>query len=722
MKKRILCLSILLIIKIFLSGSEIHEAINDSNFVVVKSLLKENPNLLEDKDDAGMSPLNLTAYTGQLETLKYLINKGADIFAGDNEGSMALHNAAAGGRFEIVKFLVNEKGVDVNILDNNEVTAVHFAAGRNFQDIVEFLVQKGACVNCPSNIGSIPLHDAMFSDNIEIVKLLIKKGADTNASNNWDIKPIHLAANRGNIEIMKLLMENGANIHDITDSGENPLLWAIVGRRFEAADFLLSRGADINRKISNGRTPIHSAFKMRQESIQYLLDKGADINALDSTRTTPLHHAVWSGDADIIKFMIDKGANVNALDENGRTPLINAMWSDSVMVVKTLLENGAKIDPKACPTNGSCNFMTGSALHLAAKNGNMEFVELLCQDKSIVNLKDDGCERTPLHYAAIKGYRDIAEKMIDKGADINVQDRNKKTPLCYAKKHGNIGIAELLEKKKGKSSKLEKIYSKNILNFKLKDREAIIWYLNHSAWAVKTNKHFLVFDYWEHNRKADRPCLANGWIDARELKKENLVVFSTHGDRDHYDPVIFEWMDVLPKVQYVMAFEPQNVPSYTYVAPHETKFVEDIKIICIDSNDIGGGFLLQVDGITILHPGDHANRERDFSGTFLDEIEFLKSKNLDIDISFMPITGCGFNDLEAVKLGVYRTFEELKPKIFFPMHSGGSEYIYKDFVEQAEKDGYNYLQMKYPQNNGDRFFFKDGKITEIPNRTLSMKW
>jgi len=694
-------------------SSEIHDAINDSNFVEVKSLLQKNSSLLEEKNEGGLSPFNLTAYTGQLDMLKYFTSKGADIYSGDNEGSMALHNAAAGGRFEIIKYLVSEKGVDVNIEDNNDVTALHFAAGRNFQDIVEFLVQNGACITCSTNIGSTPLHDAMYSNNIEIVKLLINKEADINASNQWNVKPIHLAAYRGNIDIIKLLMKNGADIHDITDNGENPLLWAIVSRRFETADFLLSQGADINGKVSHGQVPIHSAHKLRKESLEYLLNKGADINAVDSMRSTPLHQAVWSGNADIIQFMIDKGANVNAVDENGRTPLINAMWSDSVKVVKALLENGAKIDPKACPTDGSCNYMEGSALHLATKNGKIGYVELLCKDKKIVNTKDDRFERTPLHYAAIKGYKDIVQKFIGNGADINAKDVDKKTPLYYAQKHGNHEIAEILEKNKGKSSKLEKIYNKDILDHELKDREAIIWYLNHSGWVIKTNKHLLIFDYWENNRKADQPLLANGWIDPQELIDENVVVFASHEHRDHYDPVIFEWLDVLPKVQYIMGFEPQDVPTYTYVAPRETKVIDGIKITSINSNDTGGGFLLEVDGITILHPGDHANRERDFSGTFLPEIDFFKSMNPDIDISFMPISGCGFGDLEAVKLGVYRIFEELNPKIFFPMHSGGAEYRYKDFVEQAQKDGYTNLQMKYSQNNGDKFFFKDGKITEM---------
>jgi len=119
--------------------------------------------------------------------------------------------------------------------------------------------------------------------------------------------------------------------------------------------------------------------------------------------------------------------------------------------------------------------------------------------------------------------------------------------------------------------------------------------------------------------------------------------------------------------------------------------------------------MVEANGVNILHPGDHANRERDFSGDYLDEIYYLKSLNKPIDIAFMPISGCNLGDNEAVRLGVHKTFEILEPTIFFPMHSGDYSPNYMEFVEQAYEDGATPL-MYYQIFPGDRFYFNTAYI------------
>jgi L-ascorbate metabolism protein UlaG (beta-lactamase superfamily) len=186
----------------------------------------------------------------------------------------------------------------------------------------------------------------------------------------------------------------------------------------------------------------------------------------------------------------------------------------------------------------------------------------------------------------------------------------------------------------------------------------------------------------------------------------------SHEHRDHYDPRIWEWQDQISDITYIFGFKPQleEDQDYVFLPARRDTVINDIKITTIESNDTGVGFLLEVDNLTILHPGDHANRERDFSGTYLAEIDFLKARQPVIDISFMPISGCGFGDQEAVKMGVYRTIEELEPQTFFPMHAIGAEYRYSEFIEQMETDHDYDIQSVAATNLGDRFFYKKGKI------------
>mgnify|MGYP000480537135 FL=1 len=57
---------------------------------------------------------------------------------------------------------------------------------------------------------------------------------------------------------------------------------------------------------------------------------------------------------------------------------------------------------------------------------------------------EDGWEWTPLHYAAIRGHKEIAELLIAKGADVNAKNSVGQTPLQFAAGYGHKEIAELL--------------------------------------------------------------------------------------------------------------------------------------------------------------------------------------------------------------------------------------------------------------------------------------
>ena len=62
-------------------------------------------------------------------------------------------------------------------------------------------------------------------------------------------------------------------------------------------------------------------------------------------------------------------------------------------------------------------------------------------------------EWTPLHYAAYSSQKEVAELLIDKGADVNAKDKNGKTPLDWAvdSPYSDEETADLLRKHGGKT-------------------------------------------------------------------------------------------------------------------------------------------------------------------------------------------------------------------------------------------------------------------------------
>ncbi|OEJ15271.1 hypothetical protein BFL38_13275 [Brachyspira hampsonii] len=70
-----------------------------------------------------------------LETLKSLIEKGADVNAKDNDNWTALMLASDNGHLEVVKYLL-DKGADVNAADNNGWTPFFFAGDNSNSDFL----------------------------------------------------------------------------------------------------------------------------------------------------------------------------------------------------------------------------------------------------------------------------------------------------------------------------------------------------------------------------------------------------------------------------------------------------------------------------------------------------------------------------------------------------------------------------------------------------------
>lgn len=119
-----------------------------------------------------------------LEIIKYLYEKGVDIFANKN---LALCWACSKGHLQTVKFLV-EHGADINERINHNPqypTAIQEAARKGFLPIVKYLFEKGA------KHANLALKDASANNRLEIVYFLSQKGVYHFALTSFDIQYIN---------------------------------------------------------------------------------------------------------------------------------------------------------------------------------------------------------------------------------------------------------------------------------------------------------------------------------------------------------------------------------------------------------------------------------------------------------------------------------------------------------------------------------------------------
>lgn len=128
------------------------------------------------------------AIKGDTARVKELTTQNADTKNDINTGDLtaALMLATFNDHNETVKFLI-EKGADVNGKMNNGKTALMLAAGQGHVDIVKLLLDKGADVNAKTNNGETALIPAVFKGDTNIIKLLLDRGVDVNAEFELDM-------------------------------------------------------------------------------------------------------------------------------------------------------------------------------------------------------------------------------------------------------------------------------------------------------------------------------------------------------------------------------------------------------------------------------------------------------------------------------------------------------------------------------------------------------
>ena len=125
-------------------------------------------------NDDGQTPLYIASSAGNVETVKFLVEHGADVTRECKGGGCALHIAAMNGHLSVVQFLV-ERGVDINALTPCGQTPLDLARLNTRQDVVEYITQHGG------KEGNVI--DTMVNGNAPITKVASLSSLFTHNSN-----------------------------------------------------------------------------------------------------------------------------------------------------------------------------------------------------------------------------------------------------------------------------------------------------------------------------------------------------------------------------------------------------------------------------------------------------------------------------------------------------------------------------------------------------------
>ncbi|XP_028917316.1 fibronectin type 3 and ankyrin repeat domains protein 1 isoform X2 [Ornithorhynchus anatinus] len=159
-----------------------------------------------------------------------------------------------------------------------------------------------------------------------------------------------------------------------------------------------------------------------------------------------LHRAVTMNDEELlvrvlqgrlVKILVQNGTDVSGRNSSGKDSLMLACYSGHLDIVQYLRAHGASWEARDL---GGC-----TALHWAADGGHCHVIEWMLQDGCKVNVLDAVSGWSPLmRVSAVSGHRDVASLLIEAGADVNVRDKDGKTPLMVAVLNNHEELVQLL--------------------------------------------------------------------------------------------------------------------------------------------------------------------------------------------------------------------------------------------------------------------------------------
>src|SRR5262245_30326800 len=210
----------------------------------------------------------------------------------------------------------------------------------------------------------------------------------------------------------------------LTADGTTPLHRAVHNNDVAAVDRLIKSGADVNAKNEYGSTPLLEAVgNNNTDLIERLLKAGADPNSPGPDGMTALMVVARGTNVKAAKLLLDKGANVNAAEQQRKqTALMWAAAQNQPEMVKLLVTRGADVNAR-----GIVN-PTATALFSTATP--MEWVSNVTAEPRATYRTPGGM--TPLLYATREGCVECVKALVERGANIDLQDPEGVTPLVMA--------------------------------------------------------------------------------------------------------------------------------------------------------------------------------------------------------------------------------------------------------------------------------------------------
>lgn len=423
------------------------DAAEHADWAKVTTLLSREATDASKSQPDGMTALHWATHHGSQETVKRLLEAGAEPNAATAYHVRALSIACQNGHAAIAKRLL-EAGANPGTTLAGGETPLMTAARTGDAEIVRLLIKHQADVNATEANGQTALMWAASAGHASLIDILAAAGADLEATSRQGFTALHFAARDGRAEVATKLIDAGSKINAVMQpknkggraprDGMSPLLLAVESGHFELALGLVRHGADPNDQRS-GYAPLHALSWVRKANLGDNPTGDPEPRGSGSVTSLQFVRQLAASGADINLRIRDNKQGVKQLKHEGATPLLFAARTADLALMRVLTQLGA--DPLTPNEQGCTPLMACAGVGVQGVGeeagtepevlASLTFLLGLGADPNTI---DDNRE-TAMHGAAYRNFPRVVELLAAHGADPakwNHKNRSGWTPMRIA--------------------------------------------------------------------------------------------------------------------------------------------------------------------------------------------------------------------------------------------------------------------------------------------------
>ena len=302
------------------------------------------------------TPIMYAAAIGNVNCVKKLIQKGAQINHRDITGHTLWMSAARAGRVEVLKYLIENQGFSWNSIEKAECSVLYWTVVSGNTEAIRFLLDQGV-----TTTTYIPQKCVKPCDVCTCSTHLVFNVTDEGTG----LKQVLRCIDFNMQDIIKVMERSGCQLYQHTA----PLMYAVQNGMTEVVNYLLTNYKYLinfnynlaHRRIDNSTLLTAACRTKSTKMIKLLLEHGSDPNICNTPEKgmSTLMVAIIVRHVEIIAYFIRGGLNVNTRvvcpAKGVVLPFEAAVWKDHIYAAELLLVSGCSRGVQSLYNNQEVN-------------------------------------------------------------------------------------------------------------------------------------------------------------------------------------------------------------------------------------------------------------------------------------------------------------------------------------------------------------------------------